>query len=188
MRVWLAVVVVFGGGVFGGGAPALRAQERPARIELYGGYDRVQYNASPRISGHPLSESFSANGLSGQIEYNVNRRLGVVAEFSGYALARKGFDTTHQLSYLFGPRINLRYGRVKPFAQALFGGLWVEDGFTLGPFNAFGATMGGGIDIGMTRHIAIQAEYFLTRIADGNNNRQNNFRYGAGIVLTVGGK
>jgi len=145
----------------------------------------------PGSAGTPLSESFSANGLSGQIEYNVNGRLGVVAEFSGYALARKGFDTTHQLSYLFGPRINLRYRRVTPFAQALFGGVWVEDGFTLGPSNAFGATMGGGIDIGMTRHIAIrpvQAEYFLTRIADGNNNRQNNFRYGAGVVLMVGGK
>jgi len=28
-----------------------------------------------------------------------------------------------------------------------------------------------------------QAEYFLTHFADGNSNRQNNFRFGAGVVF-----
>ena len=32
----------------------------------------------------------------------------------------------------------------------------------------------------------VQAEYFLTRIPNGLNNRQNNFRYSAGIVLRFG--
>lgn len=52
-------------------------------------------------------------------------------------------------------------------------------------------TAGGGIDIRVSRLIAVrpvQAEYFLTKFFDGNNNRQNNFRFGAGIVLRLGGK
>jgi len=50
---------------------------------------------------------------------------------------------------------------------------------------------GGGVDISMSRHIAIrpvQAEYFLTKFPDGNNDRQNNFWFSAGIILGFGGK
>jgi hypothetical protein len=52
-------------------------------------------------------------------------------------------------------------------------------------------TAGGGVDVGVSKHFAIrpaQAEYLLTKFADGNNDRQNNFRFGAGIVLRLGGK
>jgi hypothetical protein len=34
----------------------------------------------------------------------------------------------------------------------------------------------------------IQAEYFMTKIPDGLNNRQDNLRIGAGIVLRLGRK
>jgi hypothetical protein len=50
-------------------------------------------------------------------------------------------------------------------------------------------TAGGGIDVKISKHFAIrpaQAEYFLTKIPDGLNNRQNNFRFGAGIMLRFG--
>jgi hypothetical protein len=32
----------------------------------------------------------------------------------------------------------------------------------------------------------IQAEYLMTKIPDGLNSRQNNFRFGAGIVFRFG--
>jgi hypothetical protein len=41
----------------------------------------------------------------------------------------------------------------------------------------------------VSRHFSIrpaQAEYFLTKIPDGLGNRQNNFRFGAGIVFRFG--
>jgi hypothetical protein len=50
-------------------------------------------------------------------------------------------------------------------------------------------TAGGGIGVKISKHFSIrpvQAEYFLTKIPDGLNNRQNNFRFGAGIVLRFG--
>lgn len=167
-----------------------KAQGTPA-LELYGGYDYVRYNANPKISGVPPSESFNANGVSGQIAYNPNNWLGLAAELSGYALARQGFAITHQISYLFGPKINVRRGKITPFAQVLFGRVWAEDGITFGSVTAFGMTAGGGIDVGVSRHIVIrpaQAEYFLTKFFDGNNNRQNNFRFSTGIILRFGGK
>ena len=167
-----------------------RAQEiETPKIELYGGYDYVRYNANPRINGVTSSVSYGANGMTGQAVYNVSSRLGIVGELSGYRLARNGFGTTYQVSYLFGPRVSLRRHLVTPFAQVLFGGVWAADGVTLGPVSAFGMTAGGGIDFRVSKYFTVrplQAEYFMTKFPDGANNRQNNFRFGAGIVSHLG--
>lgn len=185
MRRFYAVSLLF---AVIGCAPIARAQEAAA-VEVYGGYDYVRYNANPRINGVPPSESYNGDGGSAQLTYNPFNWLGLVADLSGYAVIRQGFATTHQISYLFGPRINFRRGRVTPFAQALFGRMWAEDGITFGTVSEFGMTAGGGIDVQLTRHISIrpaQAEYFLTTFNDGNNNRQNNFRFSTGIVVRFG--
>jgi hypothetical protein len=169
--------------------PHAKAQEiEKPKVELYCGYDYVRYNANPRINGVPPSESFSANGITGQAAYNPYSRIGIVTELSGYSLSRKGHSTTYQLSYLFGPRVSLRQHIVTPFAQVLFGGLWAADGVTLGAVNAFGMTAGGGIDLRVSRYFAVRpvlVEYFMTKFPDGANDRQNNFRFGAGIVLRL---
>jgi hypothetical protein len=50
----------------------------------------------------------------------------------------------------------------------------------------FAMTAGGGMDVKISPHFSIrpvQAEYFLTKIPDGLDNRQNNFRFGAGVVF-----
>ena len=175
-----------------GFSPRVKAREiQTPKIELYGGYDYIRYNANPRINGVPPSESFSANGISGQAAYNPYSRFGILGELSGYSLARKGHNTTYQISYLFGPRVSLRRHVVTAFAQVLFGGVWAADGVTLGPVNAFGKTAGGGIDLQVSRYFTVrplQAEYFMTKFPDGANDRQNNFRFGAGTVLRLGKK
>ena len=172
--------------------PSLKGQEiETPKVELYGGYDYVRYNANPRINGVPPSESFNANGITGQATYNASRRLGIVGEVSAYSLARTGLNTTHQISYLFGPRVSVRRRVVTAFAQVLFGGVWAEDGIVFGSVTAFGMTAGGGIDLRVSRYFSVrplQAEYFMTKFADGANDRQNNFRFGAGIVLRLGKK
>jgi opacity protein-like surface antigen len=143
------------------------------------------------ITHVPPSQSVNGNGGSGQLEFNPNRRLGIVGDLAGYAVARNGYATTHQVSYLFGPRVNLRSEKVTPFAQVLLGGVWVSDAIVLGSKTEFGMTAGGGIDLTVSRHFAIrplQAEYFLTKFPDGLNNRQSNFRFSTGIVFRFGGK
>jgi len=172
--------------------PHAKGQEsETSKVDLYAGYSYVRYNANPRINGVPPSESFGADGITGQAAYNPASRFGIVGELSAYSLSRPGLNTTHQVSYLFGPRVSLGRRFVTPFLQALFGGVWAEDGITLGPVTAFGMTAGGGIDLRVSRYLAVrpvQVEYFMTRFADGASYRQNNLRFGAGIVLRVGRK
>jgi hypothetical protein len=49
----------------------------------------------------------TGNGGSGYFEYNLNRTLGLVADFGGYANTRTGIND-RLLTYMFGPRFNLR--------------------------------------------------------------------------------
>jgi hypothetical protein len=166
-----------------------KAQDVANRFEAYAGYDYMRDNATNDITRMPPSQSVNGNGASGQLEFNATPWLGVVGDLGGYAVARNGFATAHQISYLFGPRVNFREGRVTPFAQVLLGAMWASDAIVLGSKTAFGTTAGGGIDVKVSRHFAVrpvQAEYFLTKFPDGDNNRQNNFRYSAGVVFRFG--
>jgi hypothetical protein len=111
---------------------------------------------------------------------------------------------------MFGPRINFRMGRVVPYAQFLFGAVH-EWGLTslvspTTPFrvsllpvvnsspNGFASAAGVGVDINITRHIAVkpfQVEYFMTQLpnfVDSPSIVQNSLRYSGGIVFNFGAK
>jgi hypothetical protein len=47
----------------------------------------------------------TGNGGSGYFEYNLNKIVGMVADFGGYANTRAGIDDT-VTTYLAGPRFN----------------------------------------------------------------------------------
>lgn len=164
----------------------LRAQDDTPQIELYGGYSYVHFNVKANVVGFPSSVTANANGGGGELEYNANRWLGIVGDLSGYYVANPQAGV---FTYMGGPRLNLRRAKVTPFAHVLFGGIVATEGIgTAGPDNAFAMAAGGGLDINVSRSLAIrpvQAEYYMTKFKDGLNNRQNNFRFGAGIVLRL---
>jgi len=186
MRNSLAVVLLIAAM---GAAPTLRAQEEPSKAELYGGYGYARFNVNANVAGQPPSQVFNGNGGGGDLEYNVNNWLGVLGDVSGY-WATNATKQGAAIPYLFGPRVNLRHGKVTPFVQVLLGGVVTSSGIqTIGWQSHFAMTAGGGIDVKISKHFSIrpaQAEYFMTKIPDGINNRQNNFRFGAGIVLRFG--
>jgi len=158
--------------IFAFASPANR-QEQTSKAELYVGYDYLRVNSG--------GTSFNFNGGSGQLVCNANNRLGIVGDLGGYYTSN-GFRAGI-ISYLFGPGINLRgHGKVTPFAQVLFGGARSID---ISPLNTFAMTAGGGVDFKISER-PVQAEYFLTKFTDGASNRQNNFRYSAGIVFRFG--
>jgi opacity protein-like surface antigen len=174
-------------------AKAIRAQEQASKFEAYGGYYYARFNVNANVPGIAPSATYNGNGGGGQLEYNANHWLGVVGDLSGFRATSSGSGSFAGavFTYLLGPRVNFRRGKVTPFAQALFGGVWTTDGIakSLGPENNFAMTAGGGIDIKVSRHVSVrpvQAEYFMTKIPDGLNNRQDNLRLGAGIVLRLG--
>jgi Outer membrane protein beta-barrel domain len=155
----------------------VKAQDETPKAELYLGYDYARVNSG--------GSAFSFNGGGGQFAYNATNWLGVVGDLGGYYTG-SGFRSG-LFSYVFGPRLNLRgRGKVTPFAQVLFGGARSING---SPRNAFALTAGGGVDFKISEHFSIrpvQAEYFLTKFADSASNRQNNFRYSAGIIFRFG--
>ena len=178
-------------GIFATARP-MKAQEQVSKLEAYGGYYYARFNVNASAAGGAPSETFNGNGGGGQIEYNANRWLGVVGDLAGYGATStvNGALVGGAFTYLFGPRVNFRHGKITPFAQALFGGIRTTDGIgQSGPENNFAMTAGGGIDFKVSKHVSIrpvQAEYFMTKIPDGLNNRQDNLLLGAGIVIRLG--
>ena len=112
-------------------------------------------------------------------------------------------------TYNIGPIIKYRSKHFEPFVEAMFGGahsnfygnLFTDCGTVTGCVaaskspsnNAFDFIIGGGIDVPLTKSVAIrpiQVDYVLTRFGNGftgGNNNQSNFRYQAGIVFRFGG-
>jgi hypothetical protein len=49
-------------------------------------------------------------------------------------------------------------------------------------------TAGGGIDVRVSKYVwvrPVQAEYLRTKLPNGIDNRENNFRIGAGVVVRL---
>jgi outer membrane immunogenic protein len=170
-----------------------KAQENRSKVELYGGYYYARINVDANVPGIAPSATYIGEGGGGQLEYNAKNWFGVVGDVSGFyaTSAGNGAFAGAFLPYLLGPRVNFRLGKFTPFVQALFGGVRTTDGIakSTGTENNFAMTAGGGLDFKVSRHLSvrpIQAEYFMTKIPDGLNNRQNNLRIGAGVVLRPG--
>ncbi len=161
--------------------------------DLFLGYQYIRLNPADPIDG------YNFHGGSADIAFNVNDKLGIVADFGGGRTRRElvpGASFRGGLfNFLFGPRFSWRnHERAVPFLQALFGGV---RGSTVGtPLAAasegsFAMTLGGGVDLVATPRIAIrpiQFEYLMTRFTGPSLDRetQNNVRLKSGIVFRLG--
>jgi hypothetical protein len=179
----LAFLTLFGG--------VARAQEDASKVDIFAGYSYLRFSPST-----PGVGSFNTNGGSASIAYNATHWLSGVADFGAYHngnILNSGTDGTLS-TYLFGPRVSYRhYRRITPYGQVLFGVAHASAKFAgaSGPGvsdNAFAMALGGGVDVGVSRHFAIrpaQVDYLLTRFnetANGGQN-QNNLRVSTGIVF-----
>ncbi|HKV79705.1 MAG TPA: outer membrane beta-barrel protein [Candidatus Sulfotelmatobacter sp.] len=186
-----------------------------AKVEVPLGYSFMRFN--PENSG--VVSGFSLNGGGGGVTYFFNHAFGITSEFNGYASLSKtfAFPATanspcpigctvkadgNLFTYNVGPVLKYRSQHFEPFVEALFGGAHsntYQNLFkacqatctgTLNPSNnAWDFVMGGGIDIPVTKSIAIrpaQFDFVLTRFGNNfthGNTNQSNFRYNAGIVF-----
>lgn len=180
------------------------------RFELFVGYSYI--GAAPRSDRNRV---VGLHGGSESLAFNLNKYFGIVGDFGAYESDHLTFGGAPPInvhadgsafSYMFGPRVSFRSGRLTPFAQYLLGGLYATrvklPGCSGGAVctalpsdNAFAMTAGGGVDVTLTRHFAlrlIQAEYMFTRFRDptsstGQTVRQNDVRLSTGIVFRMGG-
>lgn len=181
------------------------AQDEP-RFETYLGYSFTRVNSGIDVS------AFSANGGLGEVAFNLNKWLAAVGSFN--AVHNGNIHNVHLdqtlFGYNFGPRVNIRFGRITPFVETLFGathdsrsfqvpGTSVKIGDTIlaqrfvNNATAFSMLAGGGLDLPINRHLAfrpIKLDYYLTRfqpvfiegLSDVNRNRnQSNLLYSTGF-------
>jgi hypothetical protein len=158
------------------------------------------------------------HGGSTSLAYNFNKYFGLAGDFAGFddskmTLFSPAGSTTvpsdgKVWTYMVGPRFSYRrHEMLTPFAQVLLGGVSATDvtlssctGFAgcgpLGVDNTFATLMGGGLDIKISRHIALrllEANFLLTHFEDpfpntGHRGWQKNVRLSTGIVFRFGGE
>lgn len=155
------------------------AQDYP-RVETFFGYTYMRANSASNVP------AFSANGGGGQFAVNFNKWIGFVADIGAVHngnISDVHLDSTFT-NFLFGPRISLRYSRIRPYFNVLFGGMHAGSSVAVSgipvasnpiylpgqpiPPNqpvtlravaaqtAFAMTAGGGLDIKINRHVSFR--------------------------------
>lgn len=142
------------------------------------------------------------NGWNGSVEGKVLPFIGLVADFSGHYGSASAAPaacpgvlfisgscsplsaSTHIQTFLFGPRVSVSVGKVRPFAHALIGAGHISQsaaGFS-DSNTSFAYALGGGLDYHLIPLISwrVQGDLVQTRFF---SNTQNNVRISTGIVF-----
>jgi opacity protein-like surface antigen len=141
------------------------------------------------------------NGWNASVEGKVLPFLGIVADFDGHygspgeltsgacplLLGSCAFSTSNsfnQHDYLFGPRVSVTVGKVRPFANFLVGISHVNesDGSLTNSDSSFAYAVGGGMDYRVVPLVSVRvaADMVQTRFF---SNTQNNVRISTGIAF-----
>jgi hypothetical protein len=160
---------------------SVTAQEVP-RIEVYGGYSNLMSNLNV--------SSFDMSGVDFSAAENLNSWFGGALDISSHFGTENGFKTNMETA-MYGPVFSYRKVRhVVVFSHGMLGA--VRGGPNYLDISKsevrFGALAGGGVDVQVSRMVAlrlIQADYVLTHFSSV---RQDNIRVSAGLVLRFGSR
>ena len=164
----------------------LASAQIPTSGNVYFGYS--YYNADLSSLGRSSFNGWTASG-----EGKILPFLGIVADVSS-AYGSENVTilcpgptcpttsiSAHEQNFLFGPRVSVPLGKIRPFAEALFGGAHISASGGSSD-TSFATALGGGLDYKIIRPIAwrFQGDYVQTRFF---GTTQNNIRISTGIVL-----
>ena len=178
------------------------AQQTP-KAEIFGGYSYFHPDGGGSLHGWNGSVDVNLNkwfgvvgDFSGHYGSSSTRVSTAVIGLPGLLVEASADSNVH--TFLVGPQLSYRKDeRLTPFGHALIGFSRVHDhgsatatvpilGTTTFSFNntdtGFAMGLGGGLDVTITRSVAlrlIQADYLLTHI---NGDNQNNARISVGFV------
>jgi len=177
----------------------LASAQVPASGNVFFGYSYE--NTSSSALGFANSSRANLNGWEASVEGKVFPWVGFVGDVAGhygsqsYVFNVGGQNTSvnvdgHELTAMFGPRVSVSVGKLRPFAQALFGvghittsqSAAVAANFVQPSDTSFGWALGGGVDYKVIRPIAwrFQGDYVQTRYF---GTTQNDVRLSTGLVL-----
>lgn len=159
--IWLAAVIFLG-------ATSSFAQEAP-KGDVTASYSFLHFGAS---GGNAQGGSFSA-------AVNANRWFGIAGDFGAYSQS-----PVKTFTFLAGPRFSVRtQNRITPYVETLFGGTH----FTTSGFGSAGFTVlaGGGLDLGMSRSVALRPQVDYLAIRSGGSTL-NAARISLGVAFRFG--
>ena len=186
MRMKLYLLLAMSLIVLGGTA---MAQDEAPKAEIFGGFSYMRTPANNNVAG-----------WNGQAVFNAKKWFGIAADVAGHyqtADSVKGTSSASLTSFLFGPQVADRAGRVTGFAHALFGFAHSGDGFRLygvnvtGSHTDFAMAFGGGVDANVSDKAAIrvfQVDFEKIRAENPINHQiqgRNAFRLSMGIVIKI---
>ena len=155
------------------------------------------YMSADLVSGNRTN----LNGWNASVEGKFLPFIGVVGDFSGhYGTAAPAAipvctgiigvpcgtlsANTDIYSFLFGPRVSMSVGKVRPFAEALLGAshLTASSSGVSNSNTSFAYALGGGLDYHLIPLVSwrVQGDFLQTRFF---SNTQNNVRISTGIVI-----
>ncbi|HET9838497.1 MAG TPA: OmpA family protein [Candidatus Angelobacter sp.] len=175
-------------------------------VDLFVGYSFVRFSTNTTVAAVPVpahvKETFNWHGIEGSLAGNVNRWFSLVADIGAYRIKDLPPNVSGSAyTFLFGPQFSMRHEHWTPFVHALFGAARLADIQVTPPAtsaffnrsfsaNSFATALGAGVDANFNKHIGVrifQIDYLMTRFTDGGDNKQNNMRAAAGLVLHFGG-
>jgi peptidoglycan-associated lipoprotein len=164
------------------------AQATPANggltLDLGATYTIIHSNEGPG-----QCHCFYMSGGGAELAVKNNRGVSFVTSFSGtQAQNINNIDQNLTLyTVLEGVRYSLKHsGRFSPFGEAGVGFAHTNSNYVIYKDTTVAAAqVGGGLDLRVSRHLSIrpaQIDYLFTSSPNGQNNFQNEIRYGAGFV------
>jgi hypothetical protein len=140
---------------------SLSAQAAPAHrsapgFELYGGYSYL-LRPYDRTQSNPVSGGMNGWDASLLVPLPVfGSWLGVKGDVSGSYRSDQFNFNPHSYFFLAGPQISLHLGRSTVFVHGMIGSSHLNDGVipSLKSNSTFAVAAGGGLDIGLSRHLA----------------------------------
>ncbi len=142
------------------------------------------------------SSRASLNGWNGSLEGKFLPWVGIVADLSGHygkeniavicpgIACPTGSTNARQYNFVFGPRVSVTVGKLKPFAHYLVGAshITTSGSTNIGSDISFSQVAGGGLDYQLFPLLSwrFQGDFLQTRFF---SNTQNSFRMSTGIVL-----
>jgi hypothetical protein len=136
----------------------------------------------------------NTNGWDASAEGKIIPLVGIVADFDGH-YGSQNFAVACPIAvgctinasftehnFLFGPRVSIKFGKIRPFAEVMIGAGHVSVGNGGGSDTSFASAVGGGLDYKLIPLVAwrFEGDYVETRFF---GNTQNNFRFSTGIVV-----
>jgi len=161
-----------------------------APVEIGLGYAYFHANAPPSGCG-----CFSLNGGTGSMALNGSHGISLVVDFS--AAHAGGVNGTSEnitiFDYLVGPRYSFRsHSRLTPYLQGMMGGSTeLTNVVSMRKASAFAAGGGVGVHTVLSRHWSwniVEADYVYSRLPNGVNSYQSDFRASSSFLFRFGAR